>query len=48
MEEAISRAMKERTREAIAAIPTIIMLLMIMAGILKILDMILVPYVLGY
>lgn len=48
MEEAISKAMRERTREAIASIPILLLSLGIITGILKILDMILVPYVLGY
>jgi len=48
MEEAISEAIRERTKEAIASIPIIIICLAIVAGVLKALDMILIPYVLGY
>ncbi len=48
MGEMMRDAIIERTKEAIASIPAIIVTLGIMYACLRILDFILIPYVLGY
>jgi len=48
MLELMTNAILERTKEAIASIPAIVVTLGFIYGTLRILDAILIPYVLGY
>jgi hypothetical protein len=48
MRELMANAIIERTKEAIASIPAILLTVGLLYGTLRILDAILIPYVLGY